>query len=185
MARRGSKPALETYATGERLRWDVRWVYKAKNKKWSIAVKEFGTDLNAAVIFYTKVVAAGKHFPTLRCRNSGFPPPEELQSYWTQRKVKTQVKRRGKTRTVVTYKDVYRSPMKRLNREGKWWCPYCRELREFVRSWEVPYEHPPSKIAGSLMPNEAGLYCPICLVSTRDHNVRKWNPLTERISYEQ
>lgn len=176
---RAKRPTVETFATGANLRWDVRWVIKHKGR-WHIIVKDCGDDLSRAVLLYQKVKEAGRHHVTLRCRNSGFPPPEDLRPYWGRKKVREKVTRRGKTKTVVRYKDVYRAPMKRLNREGQWWCPYCREMREFVRGWELPFIHPPHPIVGDLMPQEGGLYCPICLVGTNNHHVRKWNPLAER-----
>lgn len=183
MARR-SRPTVETFSTGDNLRWDVRWVYKGR-KGWHIAVKDFGSDLAAAISLYTRVKAAGKHHATLRCRNSGFPPPKELQPYWHKKKVREDVvvRRKGKRvhRMKVRYVDVWRAPMRRLNRvENQWWCPYCRELREFVRSYELPYEHPPHPIVGNMMPDAEGMYCPICLIGTNNHSVRKWNPLAER-----
>jgi hypothetical protein len=178
-----SKLALETFSVGSNLRWDVRWVAKLKDKQWHVIVKDFGTDLPGAIEFLQKVKTSGgkRHYITLRCRNSGFAPPEKLQPYWGVKKVKKQVRRRGKLKTVLTYEDVYRVPMKRRNREGVWWCPYCMELREFVRAHELPYEPPKAII--DLMPQNGGMYCPMCFVGTSDHNVRKWNPLAERISY--
>jgi hypothetical protein len=171
------------------MRWDVRWVAKDKRGRWRIIVKEYGDDLQAAVLFYTRVMAAGKHFPTLRCRNSGFPPPEELRPRWKKKKVKEQVKlkRRGKTytKTRIVYKDVYLNPMKRRNGEGTWWCPYCRELREFVEGYNLPYAHPPMKALEGFgdarpRPDDGSLYCPMCFVNTKNYHVRKWNPLAER-----
>lgn len=178
---RTRRPAVETFATGANLRWDVRWVIKKKGR-WHIIVKDFGDNLSEAISLYQKVLAAGRHHVTLRCKNSGFPPPEDLRPYWGKKKVKKQITRRGKTRTRIVRVDVYRAPMKRLNREGTWWCPYCRELREFVRQYELPFKHPPHPIVGDMMPTEEGLYCPMCLVGTSDHHVRKWNPLAERFS---
>ena len=190
MARRPKPPApLETFAVASNLKWDVRWVAKGKKDQWRIIVKEFGDDLAAAVDLYTRVKAAGKHFPTLRCRNSGFPPPEALRPRWKQKKVKKQVvvKRGGKRKIVtkVGYTQVYLNPMKRRNREGIWWCPYCRELREFVPGYDLPYEHPPLaalKGFGDAVPrpDDGSLYCPMCFVNTRNYHVRKWNPLAER-----
>lgn len=175
MARR-NQTTVETFSTGGNLRWDVRWVIKHKGR-WHVVVKDCGDDLSKAVLLYQKVTAAGRHYVTLRCKNSGFPPPEELRPYWAKKKVITVV--RGKKR--VSYRQVYRSPMRRLNRqEGKWWCPYCRELREFVRSYELPFIHPSHPVIGDLTPTDSGIYCPMCLVGTKDHNVRRWNPLAER-----
>jgi len=182
MARRPRSAPVETYATGARLKWDVRWVVKHKGR-WHIIVKPFDGEFQQALQLYLKVKALGRHNVTLRCRNSGFPPPKELQPYWVRKKLKEEIQtRRGaKPKYRVRYKDIYRSPMRKLNREGVWWCPYCMELREFVKSYEVPFLHPP--VNGiNVMPTEDGLYCPMCLVSTRDHNVRKHNPLAERIS---
>lgn len=178
MARTKGSP-VETFATGGNLRWDVRWVVKHKGR-WHIVIKDCGDDLSKAVQLYQKIVALGRHHVTLRCKNSGFPPPEELRPRWVKKKVVTEVTRRGRKKKVVSYKDVYRAPMRRLNREGKWWCPYCREIREFVHAYELPFIHPPHPVVGHMTPTGSGLYCPMCLVGTYDHNVRRWNPLAER-----
>jgi hypothetical protein len=181
MARR-KQPSIETFATGVNLRWDVRWVIKHKHR-WHVVVKDCGDDLSKALSLYQRVSAAGRHHVTLRCKNSGFPPPPELRPYWAQKRIARDVPvgHRGKTKTVVQFKQVYRSPMRKLNRvEGKWWCPYCRELREFVHGYELPFVHPHHPVVGDLTPTEPGLYCPMCLVGTSDRNVRRWNPLAER-----
>lgn len=186
MARRTRRPVVETFSTGANLRWDVRWVVKKKGR-WHIRIADCGDDLAKAVDVYRKALT-GEHryYVTLRCKNSGFPPPEHLRPHWHKKKVKKEVKRRGKTRTATVVEDVYRRPMRRLNRvDGIWWCPYCRELREFVAGHEQPYIHPPVaalKGFGNGRPDyESGrLYCPMCYISTADHTVRKWNPLAER-----
>lgn len=185
MAGRSKRPVVESFSSAGHLKWDVRWVVK-KGKRWIIIVRPFDSDLSGAIELYQKALRAGRHYVTLRCRNSGFPPPEKLRPYWGEKKVKEErwVRRKGKRvkKLVTTIKPVYRVPMRRRNREGQWWCPYCREMREFVHAYELPYIHPPIPSLGHFKPEpeESGLYCPMCYISTRDHNVRKWNPLAER-----
>lgn len=186
--KRSTTPVVTPFATGENLRWDVRWVVPKKHgpvKKWYIVVRDFGDDLQGAVELYTKVKALGRSHVTLRCKNSAFPPPEELRPRWVKKKKRVEVMRRGRKRLVLRIVDVYRNPMKRRNREGIWWCPYCREFREFVYSYELPYIHPPIPALrgfgnGRPEPSDDQLHCPMCLISTQNHHVRKWNPLAER-----
>lgn len=176
------------FATGENLKWDVRWVVR-KGKEWYIVVHDFGDNLQGAIELYLRAKAPHRHYVTLRCKNSAFPPPKLLRPFWYKKRVKATVlrKRRGKTRevTITRLEDRYRRPLYKLNKTGQWWCPYCREMREFVYSHELPFVHPPMPALKGFgdarpSPKDDQLHCPMCLISTQNHHVRKWNPIAER-----
>jgi hypothetical protein len=81
-------------------KWEVLWVVTKPKKR--IVVYDCGDDFVEARRIYLLARDGGKHFPTLRCRNVGFPPPERI-----------------------------RDKLHAYNRAGVWWCPYCMELRRF------------------------------------------------------
>ena len=150
---------LATSNAPDRARWEVLWV---KDRK--VHRKNCGTALSEAMRVYQLVVEAGRPGATLRCCNMGFPPPAELQP----RRVRG--KRNGKIveGTVV--------PLKAKNLEGVFWCPYCMKLRRFTTKKDHIVE-------GIAIRDEIHC-CPMCKISTRDHNVRKYNPLAAKITYE-
>jgi hypothetical protein len=150
---------LNTNNAPERARWEVLWI---KDKR--IVRKSFGTDLMGATELYSKVKAAGRSGATLRCCNMGFPPPEELQP------------RRVKARKNGKIIEGLLVPMKRKNAEGIFYCPYCQQLRRFVKKKS-------SEIEGQII-RDLYFGCPLCGTSHRDHNARKWNPLLTKIAYE-
>jgi len=151
---------LATNGAPERARWELIWV--GKDKK--IKRKAFESDLAGALALYIK--AHGKlRAVTLRCCNMGFPPPEDLQP----RKVMV---KEGKLRVEKLY-----VPMKKKNREGVFWCPYCMKLRKFVRKESL-------KSPSGMVLDESRFCCPLCGVGHRDHNIRKYNPLVPQIAYQ-
>lgn len=153
---------LSQDGTAQRARWEVRWLAKGR-----IVSKNFGTDFAGAMALLQKALAANKNGATIICKNMGFPPPERLQP----RHVRT-VKRnaRGRKETV----EGFVRPMRRLNATGIWWCPYCAKLRKFVRKTGF--------VVSGVRVNEPGYHCPLCEISHRDANVKKWNPVAERLA---
>lgn len=178
MARR-RKPRVHRVvpnALGGHIKWSVLWVVPTDGG-YRIIQHECGNDLGEAVRLYSKVVAAGKRFPTLRSDNVGFPPPEQLRPYTARVRNKLWVKGK-RQKGVYKYKFVDRVPMAKRNRVGVWWCPYCRELRRFQQLGAFMIEGVP-------VPDKDGHYCPICGVSHRDWHVRKWNPVAYRLFVNQ
>jgi rubrerythrin len=155
-------------AMGDHLRWEVRWVKKDDREGYRIVCIDCEDDLDEAIRIYVKAKSAGKKMATLRCRNSGFPPPQELRPY-TKRKSRIVTRRRKKVKEY--YLAVF-NPMRKQNNKGIYWCPYCRELRRFQTQNGF-------LIQGVFVP-EPGLHCPICGTSHRDYHVRRWNPLAAR-----
>lgn len=169
MARK--KVQVVTNALPDHLRWSVLWVVPGK-KTYRVVRKECENDLAEAIRIYTKVVEAGKKFPTLRCNNAGFPPPERFQPYVAKVKDKRWIKGK-RQRGITKYKFVTRIPLKKLNNKGIYWCPYCREMRRFRQQTGFVYE--------GIYVGSPGIYCPICGTSYRDFYVRRWNPICHRI----
>lgn len=171
----------------DRAKWEVLWI---KNRK--IQKHDCGSDLGEALRVYMLVKLAERPGATLRCKNMGFPPPEEYLPRHVRVKQKVELprpkivtrkgKRYRKTHEVVIKEGLY-TPMKKRNAEGIWWCPYCREFRRFVKKNNVSV---PVVQGGkqSIHFTEPGMYCPLCGISHRDQNVRKWNPIAPRIYAE-
>lgn len=149
----------------DRANWEVIWL-NPKTKK--LKRMDFGHNLSDAMEIYLKVKGKRK-FATLRCKNFGFEPPQELQPRTVVFK-KPQLYKGRKIRSAVVV------PMKKKNREGIYWCPYCRELRRFkiITKFQV----------GNQVVHQKRFVCPVCRVSTLDHHVRKWNPDAIKIQYE-
>ena len=166
MARR--KPAVEVWATGAHIHWEVRWV-TVKDGDYRIHVKDCEHDLGQALEIYQRVKSAGRRMVTLRSCNVGFPPPEKYLEYWVKKS-----RRNGRAKEIYY---VHKVPMRKMNLKGAYWCPYCREMRKFQ-------EQGGFYIEGVVVP-EAGLYCPICGVSHRDVHVRKYNPLAAKRLYRR
>lgn len=135
------------------------WIAKGK-----VVRKDFGSDLSEALRIYVLACKAEKSGATLRCKNMGFPPPEEYQREWTGWAVGSKGQR----------VEQYSEPLRDLNIQGIWWCPYCMKLRRFTKVKSF-------KVDGIRVPIP-GMVCPMCRVSHRDSNVMKWNPLARQIT---
>src|SRR5690349_3294352 len=102
----------------ERARWEVLFIHRGHRKR-----KRFGDDLASAAHFYASLSRAlqGSALKslTLRCSNLRFPPPAKLRPH--DRTVRVKGKRKPVTVRVV--------PMRKLNKQGVWWCGYCMKLR--------------------------------------------------------
>jgi hypothetical protein len=168
----------------ERARWEVLWIAKGRIVRF-----DCGTDLTEAMRVYG--LAKGKRpGATLRCKNFGFPPPQNLQPRTVKYKKKVALaqakivrrngKRYRKTHEVVV-KEGLLVPMKKHNASGIWWCPYCRELRRFKMLVDIEVDAGNGKM---IKLREPGMYCPMCGVSHRDFNVRKWNPQATQVYYQ-
>lgn len=148
-------------AGADRARWCVKWIAKGR-----VIEKDFGPDFADALALYLKAVQAGKKAATLQSRNMSFPPPQRLQPH-----TKTVITRNERGKRVRTEVEV--EPMNELNIRGAWWCPYCIQLRKFVRrkGFQV----------GKIWMNETHYACPVCGVRHSDSTVRRWNPLAHRM----
>lgn len=153
------------YATpdnGLRARWEVLWIAHGKIQR-----KKTGYDLAEAMRIRDLVKAAGRSGVTLRCCNMGFPPPEKLQA----RTITFDAPKLVRGKRVMS---VRLNPMRKRNAQGVWWCPYCMQLRRFVKrkGFTVDGIHVP----------EPGMHCPMCNISHRDWHVQRWNPIAARIT---
>jgi hypothetical protein len=152
------------FAQGGHQRWSVIWV-TSRDGDYEIFRHECGNDLDEAIRVYTLVLNSSKRrLATLRSDNVGYPPPDKWHPHVVYKK-------KGKFR-----KPVKVDPMKKWNRKGWWWCPYCRHLRRF--QYQSGFYLFGRYIA------EDGYYCPLCGISHRDMHVRRWNPLGSRIYLE-
>lgn len=152
----------EYLMTGDRTNWSVLWIGERKGKK-VIIEHECGNDLTEAIRVY--MLAKGKKpFATLRCNNTGFPPPTKYRAREVTKVVKKEVRgRMKKVRVKVTI-----DPMVKVNAAGFTWCPYCREMRKFKRLDSFRFE-------GIYVP-KPGYRCFMCGIGTSNHHVRKHNP---------
>lgn len=170
----GSTPHQLLNQPGARMRWSVLWYIPKEDRIKRIRC---GEDLNEAVRLYQLALRGGKRLPTLRCDNFAFPPPEKYRPhsvYVIQEETYRTPKGKKKKREVRTVEA--RVPMDAANRKGIFWCPYCRELRRFQMQSGFMHD-------GRWVPEpdkRGGLYCPMCGVSHRDFNVRRWNPIADR-----
>jgi hypothetical protein len=149
--------------SGQTMSWSVLWYVADKDR---IMRHRCGSNLSEAIRVYNIVLRAGKDRATLRCDNTGFPPPEGYQK--TRRE--NWGTRREPNWVLVLY------VMEAANREGFYWCPYCREFRKFQLQRGFLYDgrwvEEPDK--------RGGMYCPMCGISHRDFHVRRWNPMASR-----
>lgn len=148
------------------------WLKKTKKGKVRIVEVTCEDDLNEAMRIYMKAKEQGKPNATLRSMNVGFPPPEKYRPYEKTVMVKKKVLRKGKRVTRKVKTTVLVTPMRKLNRLGWTWCPYCREFRKFEDQTGFVFE-------GIYVPDE-GDYCPMCGIPEDNWHVRKWNPLYAR-----
>lgn len=118
---------------------------------------------------------------TLRCTNFGFPPPDEFRPYAKKMKKRLDpplIIRRGRKRYAKHFEivEVMFDPMKEKNKAGIYWCPYCREFRRFkLRSIAR---------VDNIRIQDRAFVCPMCKVTHRDFNVRKYNPVAIQVYYE-
>jgi hypothetical protein len=172
MANQGGRLASKAAITmGRGSRWRVAWIAKGR-----VISKDFGTDLMSALELYDKAKAAEKRGATLICINFAHDPPEKYRPHVVRKVKKDIVVRRGKRKVVKEIVTGRVRPMKKLNAEGVWWCPYCIKFRKFQFKTAVKHE-------GLRLP-EPGFYCPMCGISHKDWNVRQRNPIAERIYNE-
>lgn len=73
---------------------------------------DFEGNLNDAIEVYQKVKRAGKKFATLRCRNSGFPPPDKYKPHYVWKAIKKDVKVGRVKKKKVVREQVLITPMK-------------------------------------------------------------------------
>lgn len=148
----------------ERALWEVMWVRAGQKVR-----VDFRHDLAEATRIYVKAVSAGKPGATLRCKNMGFPPPENL----SPRRVRVKRKQHGRVRIV----EGMVRPMKKRNLEGVFWCPYCMKLRRFKVFKYI-------ELDGQRL-RDKFLRCPMCEVGLNDFNVAKHNPMARQIRYQE
>lgn len=137
------------------------WIYTKRGKR-RLFRKNFGDDLASAEELFHKALKAEKPYATLACVNMGFPPPVELRPRTVTKRGRVRGSRKIKTVRVEV------APLRELNHRGILWCPHCRQTRTFVfsRTAEVDGIHM----------DYPRYVCPICKISHRDYNVRRYNP---------
>ena|SRR3982750_2095011 len=138
-------------------KWEVIWITGKR-----IIRRDYGNDLAEAQRVYALAVTGRKKAVTLRCKNMAFPPPEKYR--------RRHVKGKLNGRVVEGWYD----PMKRLNSQGVWWCPYCMKLRRFVKRAGYYVQ--------GVYVEEARYVCPICSVSHKNTQVRMHNPVAQRMA---
>lgn len=151
---------MNTRGSVGRSRWAVMWI-ASNGRKRKLIRKDFGDDYAGAKALYNKAMKADKPYATLACVNMGFMPPAELRP----RKVRKKGRMKGTRKIKIV--EVVVDPLKELNLQGKLWCPYCCELRPFVKKRGFYHR--------GIWVDEPGYHCPICGVSHRDYHVRHWN----------
>lgn len=159
-----------------RANWEVLWI---RNKK--VQRKDCGHDLMEAMRIFMLATEAGRKGVTLRCKNMGFPPPAKYLPYEAKMKKpldKPKIIRKDGKRYVKKFEVVVitKNPMKDLNTQGIWWCPYCMKLRRFVKRYETN--------VGKVRVPDTAMVCPMCGIPHRDFNVRKYNPIATQVYYE-
>jgi hypothetical protein len=174
---------MEINGALDRARWEVLWIAGGTLKR-----KGFGSDFASALQFYTIATrrdAGATEYPaidtsarvTLRCCNMGHPPAERYrpQTVKVARKGARTVKLKADQKAPKGWQEgtVILTPMKKLNAEGKWWCAYCLRILPFQLKKGFHYE-------GRWIDNRH-MACPLCGVTHRDHHIKKWNPVAQRI----
>jgi len=159
-----------------RAKWEVMWVRDGKIQR-----KDCGDDIVEAMRIRDLALDGGRKAVTLRCKNFGFPPPDHLRPQEVLVNVPLnppKIVRRGGKRYRKTHekKRMLKVPLKKLNAEGIWWCPYCMKLRRFKKT--------NSFVLDGIRVQETRHVCPMCGISHRDHHVRRWNPVAQRLFYE-
>lgn len=160
----------------DRANWEVLWI-----KDGRIQRKDCGHDLVEALRIRDLALEGGRKAVTLRCKNFGFAPPVELQPRVVTVKVPLDppkiIRRNGKRyKKTHERKDMLKIPLKQKNVEGIWWCPYCMKLRRFKKTNSF-------KVDGITV-RDVRHVCPMCGISHRDHNVRRWNPVATKLFYQ-
>lgn len=151
-----------------RARWQVVWV-----KDGRIHRVGTGDDFGEALRLYGLALKSGtRSNVTLRSTNMAFPLPEKYRP----RDVVFDKPRRTRDGRVVSA--VHLVPMKKLNRQGIWWCPFCVKLRRFVfeKGWYTQ--------EGVWMA-EPRMRCPLCSVDHNSFAVRQANPLATQMFYNR
>jgi hypothetical protein len=131
-----------------------------KDGKWY--QKATGDDFGAAQELMTKLQQTTRTNVSIRSMNVGFPPPARITEYeeidYVVRLVKG-VKKKVKVVTVINLLEQY-------NDEGHYWCSYCIKVRKFQRT---------------LLGQREAMVCPACGITTRDGNIRRYNPKATNI----
>lgn len=153
--------------TGSRALWEVIWVHPKEKR---LVRKDYGTDLQSAVDLYTKLKGANRRGVTLRCKNMGFPPPDELAD---REIITTVIKGRRVRAKRVMQPRQYLKRMGVLNARGIWWCPYCRQQRRFIKTRGF--------YVRAVWVAEERMVCPVCRVSDHDWHVRRYNPIATNL----
>jgi hypothetical protein len=142
----------------DRANWQVVWVSKGHK-----IAKDYGDDFVEALRIYTLAVKAGKAHTTLRCKNFGIPPPKRWRPHMEEYKI------RGDRQVHERWVE----PIRKANLRGLWYCPYCGGFRRFVKRKGFRTQ--------GVRVDQSGYHCPMCNISHRDSNVRKWNPVARKV----
>lgn len=149
-----------------RAAWEVLWIKNGKVQR-----KDCGHDLGEASKIYARVVSAGRKGATLRCKNMAFPPPDHYADREVVELVHPRTGRKVRGKRIITPRR-YETRMLHMNRRGIWWCPYCMQMRHFVKKRGF--------YVGGVWNDSPHLACPICGASHMI--VRKYNPMSDLIT---
>jgi hypothetical protein len=154
-----------TNGAPERARWQVLWV-----KDGRVVRHDFEHDLAEAIRVHSLAMRAGRKAVTLRCCNMAFPPPDKYADREPVVVTHPTNGKRYKGQKIIEPKQYIRR-MGQLNAKGIWWCPYCMQMRRFVKRTAV--------MVGGVRVEGDFMACPMCGISHR--MVTKYNPIATRI----
>jgi hypothetical protein len=157
---------VSNVVTVPRAKWSVIWV----SNEGEIKRIRCDEDMAHAQELFGKAARQGKRAATLHSDNVGFAPPDKFADVETIPIGRSKRTKKIVYRTEVIEPRQFNVKMLKLNRRGIWWCPYCIRLRKFKLQRRAEVD---------------GIKCPLCKISHRDGNVRRYNPIAQQLALRQ